>query len=363
MSRRAIDLSLIAGLVVTLLVGLVLFNAYERRTEAAAAGHLTTMLMLRESVLTSHFESLRSEVTLWSGQPIIRDILESLASAKQQNELNEFGDRQTSEFSNAAPTTQPMTLYERVSAFTEHHGYYDVFFISASGDVLFTAARESDLGTNLIDGPYADTGLGRLFQALAGTPDDSVAMEDFSRYPPSNNEPAAFLGARVTDSQGNFIGVYAVQIPEQSINDIMQYSAGMGETGETYLVGEDGLMRSTSRFFDDSTVLVSEVSGDTVDRALAGEAGIEIVDDYRGVPVFSAHRPFEFEGIRWAMLAEQDVAEVEAPVDRARLWLIGAFAALCVTTLALRFLLQRMVVPASLAALLGLSFVPLDDGD
>ena len=69
-------------------------------------------------------------------------------------------------------------------------------------------------------------------------------------------------------------------------------------------------MRSTSRFSDTSTVLRTSVESPSVTGALAGETGIGIVDDYRGIPVLSAFRRFEFEGISWAVLAEQDVSEV-----------------------------------------------------
>ena len=228
--------------------------------------------------------------------------------------------------------------------------------------MLYTVTKEADYGTNLLHGPYADTGLGRLFKTLITSPEDTIVMEDFSHYPPSDNEPAVFLGARIL-ADGEFIGVYAIQIPEQPINNIMQFSAGMGESGETYLVGEDGLMRSNSRFFDTSTVLESKVTASTVGKAFTGQTGIEIVNDYRGIPVYSAYRLFEFEGIRWAVLAEQDVAEVREPMIEARIWLAGAFVLLCAMVLMLRFMLIRIVVPSSLAALLGLTFVQMDDSD
>jgi methyl-accepting chemotaxis protein len=236
-----------------------------------------------------------------------------------------------------------------------------VFFISPEGDVLYTVAKEDDYGTNLLDGPYADTGLGRLFQYLHASPGgDRVEFEDFSRYPPSNNQPAAFLGARVY-ADDEYVGVWAVQIPDAPVNEIMQFSAGMGETGETYLVGEDGLMRSDSRFFDTSSVLDTKVTGATVAKAFSGEIGLEIVDDYRGIPVYSAYRLFEFEGIRWAVLAEQDVAEVTRSVKSVRLWIGGGFVALCLVALLLRFMLLRVVLPTSIAAFLGVALIPTDE--
>ena len=358
---RAVNLTLAALLVGVIAAGVLFQRAFEQRVEDSATRQLTTMLMLRASVLTSYLESLRSEVTLWSGQPIVMDILERLTEANAANDTDaiaEFGSIDTAELGAAARIGLD-TLDERLRRFARHHGYYDLFIISPEGDVLLTMAREADYGTNLIDGPYADTGLGRLFASLMTSSDDIVAMEDFSLYPPSNDEPAAFLGAKVI-RDGELLGVYAIQIPEQPINRIMQFSAGMVETGEIYLVGEDRLMRSTSRFFDESTVLRAEVKGATLDKALNGETGVSIVDDYRGVPVYSAYRRFEFEGIRWAVLAERDVAEVRAPMVTARWWLAAGLALAIAITLVLRYMLVRIVLPTSIAALLGLTLVSME---
>jgi hypothetical protein len=43
----------------------------------------------------------------------------------------------------------------------------------------------------------------------------------------------------------------------------------MGQSGETYLVGEDLLTCSDSRFADSSTILKVRVDADSVKRALA----------------------------------------------------------------------------------------------
>ncbi len=357
--NRSINLALVLVFLAIVVGGLAALRVYEQRTEARAVGHLTTMLMLRKSVLESYFESLRSEVLLWSSRPVVIDILKQLnrAQAEDDNEgIAGFGDLGAESFEGTRAVEAGTSIDLRVKAFAEHHQYYDVFFIGPEGDVLYTVAKEADLGTNLIDGPYADTGLGRLFQALVHLDAPELATQDFSRYGPSADQPAAFLGSRVYDGE-TFLGVYAIQIPEAPINRIMQFSAGMGESGETYLVGEDGLMRSTSRFFDESTVLAAEVTGRTTRLALDGETGIDIVDDYRGVPVYSAYQGFAFEGLRWAVLAEQDIAEVQAPIIRARYWAAGGVLLVCVILLLLRFMLIRIVLPSSIAALLGLSLV------
>jgi methyl-accepting chemotaxis protein len=49
------------------------------------------------------------------------------------------------------------------------------------------------------------------------------------------------------------LGVFAVQIPPEPLNELMHF------TGETSFVGCDGLMRSQSRFTDDPTLLATRV--------------------------------------------------------------------------------------------------------
>ena len=62
----------------------------------------------------------------------------------------------------------------------------------------------------------------------------------------------------------------------------MRFTGGMGEAGETYIVGEDLLMRSDSRFSDTTTILRTGVDSETVRRALAGETGVYMAEDYSG---------------------------------------------------------------------------------
>jgi methyl-accepting chemotaxis protein len=98
----------------------------------------------------------------------------------------------------------------------------------------------------------------------------------------------------------------------------------MAETGETYLVGQDGLMRSNSRFSDESTVLRTAVETDVVALAMEGGEGVRKVIDYRGVEVLSAYAALQLGDFTWAVLAEIDRAEVEQLAAAERPALAGA---------------------------------------
>ena len=202
--------------------------------------------------------------------------------------------------------------------YVKEYGYYDLFIISKGGDVVYTVAKESDLGENLRTGALKDSPLAGLYEKALS----STAIQDFEPYAPSGGEPAAFVGSPIVKN-GKTIGVVALQISIDAINEIMTERSGMGKTGEAYLIGPDKLMRSDS-FLDAKhhTVKASfadpskgKVDTDASSNALRGETDAEVIIDYNGNPVLSAYRPLDIAGLHWAVLAEIDVAEAFSPVD------------------------------------------------
>jgi len=86
------------------------------------------------------------------------------------------------------------------------------------------------------------------------------------------------------------IGVLVAQFPISTLNNIMTERAGLGETGETYLIGMDGKMRSDSYLDPENhSVLASfrnpkEGSVDTVvvQEASKGIANTKMIENYKG---------------------------------------------------------------------------------
>lgn len=130
-----------------------------------------------------------------------------------------------------------------LSHYAEQYGYEDILLIHPQGQVFYSVARGKDLGANLLEGEYASTGLGRLVQKVLERKESGFA--DFELYPAVQDMPVAFLAAPMLHN-GKLVLVVAVRISFKEINAIMQQRKGMGETGEAYLVGRDGLMRSDS---------------------------------------------------------------------------------------------------------------------
>ncbi len=204
--------------------------------------------------------------------------------------------------------------------YKEQYGYYDLFLINPDGYCFYTVAQEADWKTNLVNGKYRDSNLGELTRTVLNT--KQFGFADFAPYAPSNGEPAAFIAQPVIHN-GEVEIIVALQLPLDAVNRIMGVRAGMGETGETYLIGPDKLMRSDS-FLDSTnhTVKASfanptkgSVDTEAANNALAGKTGANVIMDYNGNPVISAYTPIDVFGTTWGLLAEIDVAEAFCPKD------------------------------------------------
>jgi methyl-accepting chemotaxis protein len=332
--------------VVLVAILLVVGVSVDRHNRKARIGEhsdrLALLSELRREALQEYFDTVRAEITFWSLNTDLQSAGVELASIWRQ--LDDAGQDSEATLHRLYVTENPNAAGERLnlsdagdgSAYSSLHaklhslarlfvlerGYYDFFLIDSAGNILYTVEKESDFATNLIDGPWKESGLADVFRrALEGAATGAVSFSDFASYPPSGNAPAMFAAKALTDPEGRTRGVLALQVPTDRIQKIMHFKAGMGESGETYLVGEDRLMRSDSRFSNESTILRTRVDTVSVTRALNGEQGVTTAEDYRGVPVLSAYTLVEIDRVRWAILAEIDEAEVltDGGYERSRL--------------------------------------------
>lgn len=191
-------------------------------------------------------------------------------------------------------------------------GYYDVFLVDARGQVVYTVFKELDFATDLADGPATGTGLAAVVQAAAAAERDHVVACDFATYAPSYEAPAAFAAVPLFAGERR-LGVLAVQLPLTQISEVMGTRAGLGETGEAYLVGADLHMRSDARNdLEHHAVATSYRAGDAgtvrtlaTEQAFADQAACREYTNYAGREVLGAFGRASFLGQSWALCVEQ----------------------------------------------------------
>jgi methyl-accepting chemotaxis protein len=229
----------------------------------------------------------------------------------------------------------PVLHGEKADFFTKYadeFGYQDIFLIHPEGKIFYSVRRKTDHGTNLLEGPYADSGIGKLFRRTLE--DKHYGITDFAPYAPSNNEPAAFAAQPLLHGSDVEL-VVALQLSILDINRVMQQREGMGKTGETYLVGPDKLMRSDSQldsknhsvrasFLDPSNGRVDTMASE---RALKGETGQDLILDYKKSAVLSAFAPLKVGDVTWALIAEIQKSEAFSAIKSLK-WFMGILAAI-----------------------------------
>ncbi|MDR3660039.1 MAG: adenylate/guanylate cyclase domain-containing protein [Mycobacterium sp.] len=257
--------------------------------------------------------------------------------------------------------------------------FEDAMLLDARGNMVYTAFKDVDLGTNILTGPYSGSKLrGAYEKALSSNALDYVGFTDFEIYQPAENEPTAWMVTPIV-ADGRAIGVLALQFPASKVNRLMTFdkqwnASGMGDTGEVFLVGPDNLMRSDSRvFLEDQqaykrdvieagtpvavaeraiklggTTLVQPVPAETTRNALRGESGTQIATDYLGREALAAYAPVPIpdSDLNWTIVATVDTSEAfakEASFTRTIvLSTVGIIFAVCVASV---FLAQLFVRP------------------
>jgi len=197
----------------------------------------------------------------------------------------------------------------------QRRGYYDVFLVSRDGDLVYSVRKEADFATNLLEGEWADTGLGRLVARSAEADMGTILFEDYAPYGPSANTPLSFIGAPVFDRIGERVGTIAYKVPHTAINGLMSKTQALGETAESFIVGPDKLMRSDSRFSASPTTLVSSVDTDAVTDGLAGNAGFVQTTGLDGSNALAAYQPTDVFGATWAVMATVSKTEAEKDIS------------------------------------------------
>jgi len=60
--------------------------------------------------------------------------------------------------------------------------YYDVFLFNDEGDLIYSVYKEADFATNLISGPYENSGLGKAYQAAMSADPGPLVLVKLAKF-------------------------------------------------------------------------------------------------------------------------------------------------------------------------------------
>jgi signal transduction histidine kinase/DNA-binding response OmpR family regulator len=218
-------------------------------------------------------------------------------------------------------------------AYQNAHAYRDIYLIDMTGNVLYTAS-EQHVGDNILTEEYGLQKLTSVYQTALET--GKSALSDYSLQTSDQEKVSFFLARSLQDEEtGEKIGVLVFELPYKQLDEYMQAHFGLGESGETYLVGTDLLIRSRLRFSDESAILQTGIETALLHNwleehekwhrmnTLLPESQLSapcstketIYANYQGIPVLGMYSSLEFLnkwGIHWVLVAEVNAKEAFA---------------------------------------------------
>jgi methyl-accepting chemotaxis protein len=284
-------------------------------------------------------EKIAELVDKLSDETVVAQHLYIASNPKQLGKKGELDQRDDgSEYSKAHGQ-----FHGTARSIVEKFGLYDFFLVDpTTGYVVYTYFKEIDFATSLVDGPYAKTPLGEAFQAVRkASKADQVWLTDFATYFPSYEDQATFMSVPIFDGT-KVVAVAIVQVPIDQINQLMSFnkqweSAGLGKTGESYLVGSDSSPRSISRgmaekpeaFVSSLKALLPEqalkaiaasksdiglrkLESEGIRQSIAGTTGSQAYENYAKQEVIGSFAPVQLLNQKFGLLVESGKEEAFA---------------------------------------------------
>lgn len=336
---------------------------------------VTSLLYARRVAIVDYLASLRRDLKMQAASPFVIDAFNGLKSgwdwlgpdAKTQlrrlyienNPYPPAGRKQLDHANDSSGySVAHARFHPRLRDFVEQYGYRDLLLVDISGNVIYSVMKQADFATLLKFNGDTGDGLALAFRQVASRAFYGIeTFVDFSFYEPAGGRAVGFVGRPLFDDAGTPIGVILFEIPAERIHRVMKADSGFGETGETFIVGRDLLMRNEARFSPKPTVLARRMDSDAVKAALEGRSGVTTVtgvgNDGEEEQFLSAYAPLDFLGTRWAIVARANLAELRGPVRRMRNRAILNVMLLALSVAAIGYVLTRMTVVDPLRRMAG----------
>lgn len=308
---------MVIGILPALFVGTSAFFTASSSMQEFVFAKLTSTRDVMKRQVEEYFKSAQKDVELMaSGE----DVQVLYKKARVYKKLEETGDTQAFNVGTYEYEQLWARQGEALRELMEVKGYSDVLLIAAqTGHVIYSAQKNADYGQSLAARAQGDNPLRQVWQTVRDS--KTVQFQDYAPYQAYGNKPAAFVSAPVPNLKGEVVAVLVLQLSVDVVNSITSQRSGMGETGETYLVGPDNLMRSDS-YLDSSTFSVNgafargtKAESHAIAEALKGVSGTEVSQSYTGEEVLTAFTPITFGGNTWALLSDISTSEAYESIN------------------------------------------------
>lgn len=211
---------------------------------------------------------------------------------------------------------------ENLADFKKSFGYYDLLILDTYGNILYSIARESDLGENIFKGQLASTLLSKACQESLKT--GKTIFSDCQYYAPSE-AASSFWVTVMKDKSGRKIGLMALHLPINNLNNTLNKIKLSMKTEENYIIGTDLILRASTREEDGINILKSQLDNVESRKWLKGLTApkyntlytndqVTFYKNSNGMNVIGVNKTITIGGKQFGIIAEIDEAEAMEPI-------------------------------------------------
>ncbi|MFN9859850.1 MAG: ATP-binding protein [Pseudanabaena sp.] len=132
---------------------------------------------------------------------------------------------------------------------------------------------------------------------------------------PISGKAAMTFAAPLSNKANDRIGVLAVDLDLQGVDDIIRQNTGLGNSGETYIVGRLAAKNILlSGAVTDNQEIAKDIKSEGINAAAQGKDGEGLYRNYKNVPVLGSF--VWIDNLNLALLAEISQSEAFEPADR-----------------------------------------------
>lgn len=298
---------------------LVIFGVLPMIAAAVFSGRLASDALIKQS-----FQELNAIQALrtTSIETFFKERLISLDTLARGAELRAF-TAEIYDTHGAVSAQQKDRHIAFFETFTANYAYDDFLLLAPeNGEILFAAKNKNRLGSMLIANKDNDPALTQAWNKALSSGETSFS--DFDSNNIIKQQKSAYFSSPVRDKQGNIIAVVAVKLLPSLISQIVDSRVGMGETGESYLIGVNQQtnkieFRSDLATMGNGSYVVgfsfTQDLGYWTDAKNAGEnGGQNTYIDSAGRHVLVVYKKISVPGYNWYLITKINEDEVTEPI-------------------------------------------------
>ncbi|MDY6939101.1 MAG: ATP-binding protein [Cyanobacteriota bacterium] len=281
---------LLLSITTTAIVGTISFARGREALEEGTFKRLSIAATLKEGEIDRWFEDRQRDFFLTTQLPEVKADLEKLLTDSAED---------------AEYQTAYANLVQYLQDIAEVSPNFKEIFVLDGGNRAIVSTDATNQGQYVVAGnltyfDFEKTGVDGSFSPIF-------------YISPVTGEPAITFASPVRNERGERIGAILAHLNLERIDRIVRERTGLGESGETYLVGSlvtgtDFISKSQTQTRD----FPDGVTSPGIEEAMSGTSGFGLYPNYAGVPVIGVYRWLSDRDIALIVEMEQEEAFIFA---------------------------------------------------